>query len=78
MAALKKSLGAASAIPKPAKEATVAPAKKAKPPATREDRRQPALKLPIEGGRKAPKQASPAPLPAAAQPPQTGRPRRKA
>ena len=48
MAALKKSLGAAPVeVAKPEK-----PAKKAKAPSAEETRRQPAFKLPIEGGKK--------------------------
>ena len=70
MAALKKSLGGPVAEPdKPAK-----PARKTKAPTAEETRRQPAFKLPIEGGKKAAK-ADSVPLPAALP---ASKPRRKA
>ena len=55
MAALKKSLGAA-----PDAEVPVKKAKKAKTPTAEEARRQPAFKLPIEGGKKKAAKGEPA------------------
>ena len=71
MAALRKSLGGPVAeTAKPAK-----PARKAKAPTAEETRRQPAFKLPIEGGKKKLGDAEVVPAPVSLP---TSKPRRKA